>query len=141
MSEYRALGKNWIKGRGQMVVENQVTSGWWSATNDVSQISILGAILFNQFISDLEAGVECIISNHSKLGDAVDSLEGQATQCHLDRLEHWAMINGMKFNKSKYQILHLGWSNAGHKYKVGEDCLESSSEEKDLGVMAGSSLV
>ncbi|KAK4818077.1 hypothetical protein QYF61_004627 [Mycteria americana] len=30
------------------------------------------------------------------------------------------MINGMKFNKSKCCILHLGRSNAGHKYKLGE---------------------
>ncbi|KAK4807191.1 hypothetical protein QYF61_024311 [Mycteria americana] len=39
----------------------------------------------------------------------------------LDRLEHWAIISGMKFNKSKCWILHLGRSNAGHKYKLGEE--------------------
>ena len=31
------------------------------------------------------------------------------------------MINGMKFNKLKCWILHLGWSNAGHKYELWEE--------------------
>ncbi|PKU43998.1 hypothetical protein llap_5687 [Limosa lapponica baueri] len=50
------------------------------------------------------------------------------------------MINGMKFNKSECQILHVGWSNTGHKYKVGEEWLESSPAERDLGVLGDSRL-
>ena len=92
----------------------------------------------------MDAGVECTISKFAedtKLGGAVDSLEGQeALQRDLDRLEHWEMINGMKFNKSKCWILHLGWSNAGHKYKWGEERLESSPAARDLGVLVGSRL-
>jgi len=43
------------------------------------------------------------------------------------------MINRMKFNKSKCWILHLRWSNARHKYKFGEEWLESSPAKRDLG--------
>jgi len=61
-------------------------------------------------------------------------------QSNLDRLKHWAMNNGMKFNKSKCQIWHLGQSNASHKYKLGEKWLNSSPAERDLRVLVDSGL-
>ncbi|KAK4806132.1 hypothetical protein QYF61_001055 [Mycteria americana] len=80
-------------------------------------------------------------AHQHRLHLACDSLEGQdALQRDLDRLEHWAMINDMKLNKSKCQILHQGWSNAGHKHRLGEEWLESSPAERDLGVLVDSRL-
>ncbi|KAK4827410.1 hypothetical protein QYF61_017840 [Mycteria americana] len=81
------------------------------------------------------------VADDTKLGGAVDSLEGQdALQRDLNRLEHCEIINGMKFNKSKCQILHLGQSHARHKYRLGEEWLESSPAERDLGVLVDSRL-
>ena len=55
-------------------------------------------------------------------------------------MEHWATINGMKFNKSKCRILHLGGRNSGHKCKLAEERLESRPAEKDLRVLVDSRL-
>ena len=41
----------------------------------------------------------------------------------------------MKFNEAKYKVLHLGQGNPKHKYRLGGEWLENSSEEKDLGVL------
>jgi len=39
-----------------------------------------------------------------------------AIQWVLDRLENWAERNRMRFNKSKYKVLHLQRSNWMHQY-------------------------
>ncbi|GAB0208197.1 mitochondrial enolase superfamily member 1 [Grus japonensis] len=102
--------RKWLDGRTQRVVVNGSMSKWRTVMSGIPQGSVLGLAQFKIFVGDMDSGIECTLSkftDDTKLCGVVDTLEGRdAIQRDLDRLE-----------------------------RLGGEWIESSPEEKDLGVL------
>ena len=85
----------------------------------------------------MDTGLEDILGTFSyetKLSRDADSPEGRkALQRDADKFEGWEITNCIKFNSCKSWILHQGWVNPGYMYRLGDERLESSPVEWDLG--------
>ncbi|KAF7242706.1 C-type lectin domain family 3 member A [Varanus komodoensis] len=129
----------WLTDRKQKVTISGESSGWRPVTSEVPQGSVLGMILFNLFINNMEEGVNRLLIKFADDNKtvAVATTEEQVLQIQkdLDRLWKSAGDNRMAFNVDKCKVLHLGHRNGCHKYRLGDKWLESSTCERDLGVL------
>ncbi|CAM5148917.1 unnamed protein product [Eretmochelys imbricata] len=136
--------ENWLKDREQRVGINSKFSEWRGVTSGVPQGSVLGPILFNLFINDLEKGVNSEVAkfaDDTKLLKIVKTkADCEEVQKDLTKLSDWATKWQMKFNVDKCKVMHIGKNNPNYTYNMMGPNLATTNQEKDLGVIVDSSL-
>jgi len=99
----------------------------------VPQGLLLGQAQLSTFVGDMDMRIECALRkfvNYTKLCSADNILEGRGDiERYLDRLEEWAYVILMKFNKVKYKVLHLGQGNPKHKDSLCTGWVKSRPEK------------
>jgi len=72
--------RRWLNGHTRRVVVKSSMSKWRLVISGVPQVSILGAVLFSIFVSNMDSGIECTLNkfaNNAKLCGEVNMLEGK----------------------------------------------------------------
>ncbi|GAB0177098.1 triadin [Grus japonensis] len=132
--------RNCLDGHTQRVAVNGSISNWRPAMSGIPQ----GSVLFDIFVGDMGSGVECTLSklaDDTELCGAVDTVERRdAIQRDLDRLERWARVSRMKFNKAECKVLHMGQGNPKQNYRLHREWTEICPEEKALGMLVDKKL-
>ena len=153
--------ENYLYGREQCVVLNNVKSSLKPVISGVPQGSILGPIFFVIFINDLPACLNegtqiALYADDTKIWRSICSDHDHVMlQKDIDNLNDWAMRNKMKFHPRKCKVVSLchrespltARSSLGvftlpfidFHYTIGEDSLEYADTEKDLGILVNSS--
>uniref|UniRef100_A0A670Z8C0 Ig-like domain-containing protein n=1 Tax=Pseudonaja textilis TaxID=8673 RepID=A0A670Z8C0_PSETE len=131
MEEYRYRCYVEHEGLQEALILNGSKSTWREVSSGVPQGSVLGPVLSIIFINNLDEGIEGELTkfaDDTKLAGIANTQEDRLKiQMDLDRLEHWAISNKMKFNVEKSNVLHLGKKNQKYTYRLGETRLNSSN--------------
>jgi hypothetical protein len=131
--------KSFLNGRTQCVNVEGFLSDWMNVLSGVPQGSVMGPILFVIFINDMSGEVKrsfCkLFADDCKLYGAVTPRSREDLQHDLRNLEVWSDTWQLPFNASKCKVLHFGNNNPLQNYVLNNQSLESSKNEKDLGVI------
>ena len=137
----------WLSGRKQRVVLNGRCSSWGQVTSGVPQGSVLGPILFLIFINDIDIACEVTGAYIKKFADdtkcyQIVECEGDRVkfQTMLDNLSQWSSDWQMLFNTDKCHVLHIGKKNPEFVYRWENGTLETTEEEKDVGIIISKTL-
>ena len=143
---------NYLCGRQQCVIIENVTSTSKEVFSDVLQGSILGPILFVLFINDMADGIDCntdlaLYADDTKIWRKIMSEKDHIKfQTDINYLLMWSINNKINFNFDKCKALSV--SNRLFPiamlpfvtifYYLGDKMQPFVDSEKDLGVIISS---
>ncbi|CAH8470352.1 unnamed protein product [Schistosoma bovis] len=129
---------SYLKNRHFKVRVNFTLSQAMECPSGVPQRSVLGPLFFLIYINDLPQQVTSdllLFADDVELWREIRNQDDiQALQEDLTRLQSWADDNGLTFNTSKCNVVHLRHV-ADYSYNFGNSSLVVSQVEKDLGVL------
>ena len=132
--------KDYLTNREMRTMVKNEKSEWRRVTSGVPQGSVLAPVMFLIYINDMPEKVHSYMSmfaDDAKLMKRVRQKEDcEDLQRDLDRVYEWSQTWEMEFNAKKCHVMELGRSkNRPTKlYKMGNEILNVTKEEKDLGV-------
>ena len=138
--------KNLLDGRVQSVGVKSSTSTWRSVKSGVPQGSLLGPVLFNIFISDIDSRIKCSLrklEENMKPTGAVDTPEGlDAIQRDLDKPEKWVHVRTHEVQQGQVQGPAHGSGqspsiNTGWGVKELREALWRMHEKLDMSQQCG----
>jgi len=104
-------------------VINGSVSEWLLGMLGVTHGLVLGLELINIFINDINDETKCILrksADDTKFAGNVYLPGGRkALQSNLNSLDGWVETSGVKFNKTKCQVLHFVCKNPRQRYRCG----------------------
>ena len=143
---------NYLSGRQQCVIIENVTSTSKNVLSGVPQGSILGPILFVLFINDMADGIDCntdlaLYADDTKIWRKIKSEKDHIKfLTDINYLLMWSINNKINFNIDKCKALSV--SNrlsplsmlpfVTFFYYLGDKMLPFVDSEKDLGVIISS---
>ena len=132
--------QDYLNERLQQVSVNGQNSEWHRVTSGVPQGSVIGPLMFVLYINDLPDKIESpiyLFADDTKIFKIINTQEDQkALQRDLVKLQTWTETWLLQLHPEKCKYLHIGknlpWEE--WKYDLGGTVVESSEEEKDIGV-------
>ena len=132
--------RSFLSNRTQKVIVDGEESGWRDVISGIPQGSVLSPMLFICFINDLPKDVKTnvfIFADDTKFFATVPE-NNAVLQQDLSTLQNWSEKWQLRFNTTKYKVMHLeNQAEPSDYFMLANNelnTLETIHMEKDLGV-------